>query len=134
GAQPARAGTQRVGRRDDRAGLVDDRAPVRGQAHVAGRAVEDAQPKLVLQPADLLAEHLLGDPQLFGGAREVQLVGDGHGVAQATELGHGAIVTYHPRPVSPGERAAIRSPSWTNLRSSPCSPRPSTALRTSKTS
>src|SRR4029079_924499 len=95
---------------------------------------EDPQPELVLEPADLLAEHLLGHPQPLRRTREVQLVGDGHGIAQATELGHRAIVTSQPAPVSPGELASIRSQPCPNSKSWPCSHLPRTTSTASRPS
>ncbi|MDT7648582.1 MAG: hypothetical protein QOC75_5582 [Pseudonocardiales bacterium] len=57
-----------------------------GQPDVAGRAVEQLDAELALQPADLLADRGLNDGQPLGGPPEVQLLGHRDEVAQLPQL------------------------------------------------
>ena len=57
-----------------------------GQRHVAGGALHQRQPDLVLEPADLLRQRGLGDVLALGRAREVQLLGERDQVAQLAQF------------------------------------------------
>jgi hypothetical protein len=68
--------------------LVQEQATGAGQPHVVRGAVEQPNPKLALEPADLLAERRLRDVLALGRPPEVQLLSQCHEVAQLTELHH----------------------------------------------
>ncbi len=55
-----------------------------GEAHRAAGAVQQLHAQGPLQLLDLLGERGLGDVQLFGGAREAAVFGDGEQVTQVT--------------------------------------------------
>jgi hypothetical protein len=74
--------------RDDRAGLGQEQPAGLGQLDAAVGAVEQPRADRFLQRADLLAERWLGDAEPFGGAAEVQFLGDGDEIVQLAQF-HG---------------------------------------------
>jgi hypothetical protein len=67
-----------------------------GEGDPAGGAGEQTHAELLLEPANVAAEGLLGHVQPCRGAGEVQLLGDRHKVAQQTRvqlIGHGCTST-----------------------------------------
>ena len=66
-------------------------APVGGQRDRAAVAFEEAHLQVAFERLDLLRERRARDVQTFGGAAEVQFLGDGDEVAQLAKL-HGSIV------------------------------------------
>jgi hypothetical protein len=68
------------------AGVRQQRLARGRQAHRAAVAQEDALAELGLEPADLLADRRLGDPQPLRRAREVRLLGHGDEIGELTEL------------------------------------------------
>jgi hypothetical protein len=77
---------QRLRGREQRARTGQQRVAGIGERHRTPRALEQPHAQLRLQRADLLAQRRLGDVQALGGAREVQLLGDGDEIAQVTQL------------------------------------------------
>ena len=67
-------------------GVAQERLARRGQLHPPSGAGQQLAAELVLELADLLAQRRLGDVQPGGRAAEVQLLGDGHEVAQLAQL------------------------------------------------
>ena len=57
-----------------------------GQAHRAGRAIEQILAELSLEPADLCADPGLRDVDALRGAGEVRLLGDGDEVLELPKL------------------------------------------------
>jgi hypothetical protein len=66
--------------------VVDQRLPRRREPYLARRPAEQRKAELVLEPADLRAQGLLADADPDGGPAEVQLLGEGHEVAQVAHL------------------------------------------------
>jgi hypothetical protein len=79
-----------LGGGERRARLGKEPPPRVGQRHAARRALQESDPELDLEPAQLLADRGLDDVQALGRAPEVQLLGDGHEVVQLAKL-HGMI-------------------------------------------
>jgi hypothetical protein len=65
------------------------------QCHAAAIAVEQPDPHLSLQSADLTAQRRLDDVHACGGAPEVQLFGHGDEVAEMAGLDDAAKVSQH---------------------------------------
>ncbi len=82
------------------AGLGEQDVPGRGPGDTVGGPLEQRDTQLGLQAADRPGQGRRGDAQPLGGAREVQLLGDRHEVAQGTRLhapfpsglGHGPVL------------------------------------------
>jgi hypothetical protein len=80
-------GPQRaVGLGEHLADLAEEGAPGGGELDAARAAHEQLGAHLLLEVADLPAERRLGDVQPRGRPPEVQLLGDGHEVAEVAEL------------------------------------------------
>lgn len=58
-------------------GRSEQRLPGGGEPDRAGRPVEELHTQVPLEQPDLLAQRRLGDVRAFGGAAEVQFLGDG---------------------------------------------------------
>jgi hypothetical protein len=91
GAEPQRAlpggcSTGAVGGREHLARRDHEPRPGLGEPHVPRRAIEQLDPQLALQPADLLADRGLADVQAFGGAGEAPRVGDGDEVLELPQV------------------------------------------------
>jgi hypothetical protein len=69
------------------AGGLDERAAGVGELDVAGGAHEQFGPEVALEAGDRRAQRLLGHVQPGGGAREVQLLGNGEEVAEQAQIG-----------------------------------------------
>jgi hypothetical protein len=61
---------------------MNQKRPLRRQAHAALRADEELHAELRLEPSDLLAERRLRDVHAPRGAAEVELFGDGEEVSE----------------------------------------------------
>ena len=72
-------GQDPAGSRDERLARLGDRDP-------AGRALDQGEPDLLLEPADLLRERRLGDVLARRRPREVLLFGERHEVAQLAKF------------------------------------------------
>ena len=70
----------------DPPGAGDERLTRLGDRHAPGRPLDQGEPDLLLEPADLLRERGLGDVLARGGPGEVLLVGERHEVAQLAKL------------------------------------------------
>ena len=71
---------------DEVAGQDEQPLPVRRQRHATGRPHEQRRPQSRLESLDLATQRLLGDEQACRGAREVELLGRRHEVAQGADL------------------------------------------------
>ena len=71
---------------EDVARARDEQLAGAGERDPARRALDEREPDLGLQPADLLRQRGLGDVLARGGAREVALVGERHEVAQLAQF------------------------------------------------
>src|SRR5262249_13882443 len=80
--------------REHLAHLVGEGLARRRDLDASLRAMEECEPQLLLELADLLAERWLRDAEPARGAPEVQLLRHGEEVAQVTEL-HGAGSIHH---------------------------------------
>jgi hypothetical protein len=67
-------------------GLLNEHGTDFGRVNAARKALKQPNAKLLLQELDLLAEGRLCDAQLFGGAREAAVIGDGNEIAQMPEF------------------------------------------------
>ena len=70
----------------DRARVAQEGLAGRRHLHAPARPREELAAQLVLQQPDLVAQRRLGHVEPLGGAAEVQLLGDGHEVAELTQL------------------------------------------------
>src|SRR5262249_15892635 len=75
-----------LGDRDGALGFLDEHGPGGGQLDGARRSVEQLHAEHLLDRTYLLAESLLGDVELFGGAGEVALASDGDYVPHLPEV------------------------------------------------
>ena len=71
---------------EDPAGPGHQRAPGLGDRHAPGGPLDQGQPDLLLEPADLLGQRGLRDVLARGGAGEVLLVGQRDQVAQLAKF------------------------------------------------
>jgi len=78
-------GHEAVHRRQHVVGRPDQRPARRGQAHLAGRAVEQAHAQIALEALDALRQRRLRHVQAPGGPAEVQLLGHDGEVAQVAD-------------------------------------------------
>jgi hypothetical protein len=85
GAARRREPLLRLGERA--AGVGEERGAGRGERHRPRAAGEQLGADHRLEPPHLLAQRRLGDADAFGGAAEVQLLGDGDEVAEVAKLG-----------------------------------------------
>jgi hypothetical protein len=88
-----------LGLREDRARLAQQHRADLGQLDAAGTALEQRNPELRLERADLLRERLLRDVQSPRGAGEVALLRDGDEVAQLAQLRRHAVILRAPQAV-----------------------------------
>ena len=79
-------GERVVDRAQRRAGGFEQGLAGLGELDAPCRAVEQRHAELPLESRDRGAQRLLGDVHAAGGAREVQLLGDGDEVAQVPQL------------------------------------------------
>jgi hypothetical protein len=75
-----------LGLRENLAGVLEKRAACGCELDAALRPVEEGDPELLLELANLLAEWGLRDLDPRGGATEVQFLRDGEEVAEVPEL------------------------------------------------
>ncbi len=59
-----------------------------GEPHTAFGPLEQLDPQLVFEGADLLAKRRLGDVQALGGAPEMELLGDRHEISNMSQFDH----------------------------------------------
>ena len=72
--------------RQDDARLLHEHAARVGELHLALGAVEQLDPELFFELADLMTERRLAEMQPFGGAAEVQGFCERHDVAKVSQL------------------------------------------------
>src|SRR5215472_6242735 len=96
-----------VGVADDDLRLGQEGLALRRELDASTVALQELEPKLALEAANLLAERRLRDEQPLRGPREVELGGDGHEVPQMAQLHTPRIsADYRLRGLSDGPRAA----------------------------
>jgi len=71
-----------------------------GRHHLAADALEERLADLLLELADLVRERRLGDVDVRRGAREAQAVGQGHEVAQVSQLHGNPVIESMPSIIS----------------------------------